>query len=246
MKSADTFSILESGTLEVQGLLPWSSNYTFLMRACKEGKEVEAVYKPQQGERPLWDFAQGTLCLRERAAYLVSAALGWDIVPHTILRDGPHGFGSLQLFINHDPEKHYFTFEGSATHRQQLQQIALFDILINNADRKSGHVLLEQLDDLATPGRLWAIDHGVSFHTDYKLRTVIWEFTGLPLPKDLIADLKLFQERLCSRTHSLYTELKALLTSFELTVLQRRVEKLIKDPVFPEPGPGRHYPWPPV
>jgi hypothetical protein len=146
---ADVLHMLQTGTLEIEGLLPWSSNYTFLVQVCGkldngETKQFEAVYKPRRGERPLWDFAQGTLCSRERAAFLTSSALGWHLTPPTILREGPHGLGSVQLFIPHDPESHYLTFEGNPAYRTQLQQIVLFDILINNADRKSGHVLLQE------------------------------------------------------------------------------------------------------
>ena len=237
MFSADQLlEVLNTGQLEMEGLVPWGSNYTFLVRVCHEQEEIDAIYKPSRGERPLWDFAKGTLCLRERAAYLVSEALSWGLVPPTILRKGPHGRGSLQQYVDHDTEEHYLTFQGR--YIDQLQKIVLFDVIINNADRKSGHVLLG--DD----NRLWAIDHGVSFHTDYKLRTVIWEFAGEPIPADLISDLIAFQTWLEETESDSYQALNKLLTAQEIGALTTRLTRLINQKVFPQPGPGRHYPWP--
>lgn len=230
--------LLEQGEIETEGLLPWGSNYTFLVRVCHDSEINNAVYKPRKGERPLWDFARGTLCQRERAAYLISEALNWELVPPTVIRSGPHGPGSLQLFIEHDPEQHYFTFEGR--YRPQLQRVCLFDILINNADRKSGHVLLGEEE------RLWAIDHGVCFHADNKLRTVIWEFAAEPVPSELLSDLSNLLTRLSDRSDPLVSELGNLLSEVEIKALADRVRKLIRMANFPEPGPGRHYPWPPV
>ena len=246
----DILDVLETGTLDVQGMLPWSSNYTFLIRLCRRDEtgakiEVEAVYKPRRGERPLWDFASGSLCQRERAAFLVSDAMGWDLVPPTVLRDGPHGIGSVQYFVDHDPDRHYFTFEGDPELRPQLQRIALFDVVANNADRKSGHVLIAK-NGGATPPRLWGIDHGICFHSEHKLRTVIWEFAGETIPVRLVNDLKRFRERLSHNDDTVTTKLADLLSQREITALQKRVERLIDTAVFPQPGPGRHYPWPPV
>lgn len=251
---ADIVDFLQHGALQMEGMLPWSSNYTFLVKICdpdtaSPSATVTAVYKPRRGERPLWDFARGTLCQREHAAYLVSEALGWGIVPPTVLRRGPQGIGSVQLFIDHDPEQHYFTFEGDPALRPQLQKIALFDILVNNADRKSGHVLLEERNeqnDVGRSGRLWGIDHGICFHTDYKLRTVIWEFTGQPIPDALRQDLIAFARQLKRPGASVYTALAERLSSREMEALQRRLTQLIGWETFPDPGPGRHYPWPPV
>ncbi|KAA3663078.1 MAG: SCO1664 family protein [Chloroflexi bacterium] len=245
MKTADYLTILESGDLEVQGLLPWSSNYTFMVRVCLNDHEVEAVYKPRRGERPLWDFAQGTLCQRERAAFVVSDALGWHLVPPTVLRQGPNGIGSVQLFVNHDPERHYFTFEGASEFRTILQKFVLLDLLINNADRKSGHVLLEEQNEETQAQRLWAIDHGICFHTEYKLRTVIWEFAGQPIPTELLKELITFQQILT--THSvLQNQLQILLSKAEINALKKRLQAVISQGTFRKPGPGRHYPWPPV
>lgn len=246
MKTAEILGILQSGTLEVEGLLPWSSNYTFLARVCQDGIELSAVYKPRRGERPLWDFIQGTLCQRERAAFLISDALGWDLVPPTVLRQGPNGLGSVQLFVEHDPDQHYFTFEGDPAYRDRLQKIVLLDIVINNADRKAGHVLLEIPGDASLPGRLWAIDHGICFHTDYKLRTVIWEFAGQPVSSRLLVDLRRLQQKLAGEDQTLCAQLEALLTPAEQSALNRRLQAIINKGVFLTPGPGRHYPWPPV
>jgi hypothetical protein len=201
-----------------------------------ESEEIDAIYKPSRGERPLWDFARGTLCLRERAAYLVSEALSWPIVPPTILREGPHGWGSLQFFIDHDPQVHYLTIQGE--YIEQSQQIALFDVIINNADRKSGHVLVDEHD------HLWAIDHGVSFHEEHKLRSVIWDFAGTSISEKLRENLVAFQSWLCYGSDPMLKELGQLLDRTEMEALETRLLRLIEDGVFPHPGPGRHYPWP--
>ncbi len=227
--------LLERGDLASEGVLPWSSNYTFLMRVCDANNEIKAVYKPRRGERPLWDFPTGTLCSRERAAFLVSQALGWQLVPPTVMRHGPHGVGSLQWFVPHNPQEHYFTFEGQFP--DQVQRLALFDVLINNADRKSGHVLLDEHD------HLWGIDHGVCFHTDYKLRSVIWEYAGTTISPDLMADLTAFQQVLASSV-SLRVELSDLLNQGEVQAIGERLNRLLLSGKFPEPGSGRHYPWP--
>jgi hypothetical protein len=243
MNTPDILHLLQTGNIEPQGLLPWSSNYSFLVQVHQAEETVAAIYKPRQGERPLWDFPSGTLCQREVAAYHVSEGLGWDLVPPTILRRGPHGIGSVQYFIPHDPECHYFTFEGSADFRHALQQIVLFDIIINNADRKGGHVLIEDSEDAQPPNRLWTIDHGICFHEEYKLRTVIWEFAGQRIPDNLLADLTRYQARL--RVDQ-FPILQKLLSSAELLALEQRLNSIIRSRIFLQPGPGRHYPWPPV
>ncbi|MGD2079355.1 MAG: SCO1664 family protein [Chloroflexota bacterium] len=234
--TTDIITILEQGQLEMEGLISWGSNYTFLVHLEHESGQLDAIYKPGRGERPLWDFSRGTLCLRERAAYIASEAIGWSLVPPTVLRDGPHGWGSLQFFVDHDPEIHYLTFQGQFV--QQSQRVALFDVLINNADRKSGHVLLGE------DHRLWAIDHGVSFHAEYKLRSVIWDFAGQPIPDPLCDDLISFQSWLSYANDSQLQELRQLLDKSEMEALKERVRRLIVGGVFPSPGSGRHYPWP--
>lgn len=248
MEKAEILNILQTGEIEVEGLMPWSSNYTFLIRVCASQYELSAIYKPRRGERPLWDFPSGTLCHRERAAFLVSDTIGWHIVPPTVLRNGPNGFGSVQLFIeNHDPERHYFTFEGSNQFRDKLQKLTLFDIIINNADRKAGHVLVEEISQSNPDAEeIWAIDHGICFHSQSKLRTVIWEFAGQKIPKNLMTDLTQFQDALATNHRNVRTTLAELLNEEELFALQKRLKNIINEGSFRQPGSGRHYPWPPV
>ena len=227
---------LVSGELELLGLLPNSSNYTFLARATADDEQVLAVYKPRRGEMPLWDFPEGTLCQREVAAYVVARELGWPNVPPTVLREGPEGVGSTQLFVEFDASQHYFTLEG--THADAFRKVALFDVVVNNADRKGGHCLL------GSDGTIWVIDHGVCFSDDPKLRTVIWEYAGEPIPPGLLEDVRSFRERLPGE--DLRMELGALLSFDELSALEERIDSVLLAGVFPEPGPGRPYPWPPV
>ena len=226
---------LERGELEVLGRMPWASNHTFLGRVCLDGEEVLAVYKPRRGERPLWDFPEGTLCQREVASRMVSEALGWAIVPPTVLRSGPLGEGMVQLFIDHDPEQHYFTLRDD--HADRFRQFALFDAVTNNADRKSGHCLL----DIA--GHIWGIDHGVTFHRSVKLRTVIWDFEGEPLPDGLASDLARLDE---SFDADLGRGLAALLAPAEVDAARRRIRWLLSRRVFPSPVTDYPYPWPMV
>lgn len=232
---------LTEGTLDPQGLLPYSSNYNFLVTVDDGRLQVPAVYKPRRGESPLWDFAQGTLCLRERAAFVVSEALGWDLVPPTVLRDGPHGLGSVQFFVDADPNDHYFTVREDARHVLALRQFALFDVLINNADRKSGHCLVDSQD------RLWAIDHGICFHEEHKLRTVIWEFASEPISGELLEDLTAFQTMLADIDDPVGRELADLLSEDEFQALADRLDLLIRERIFPSPLPHRrNFPWPPI
>ena len=227
---------LVSGELELLGLLPNSSNYTFLARATAGDDQVLAVYKPRRGEMPLWDFPEGTLCQREVAAYVVAREIGWPNVPPTVLREGPEGVGSTQLFVEFDTSQHYFTLEG--THADAFRRVALFDVVVNNADRKGGHCLL------APDGAIWVVDHGVCFNEDPKLRTVIWEYAGEPIPPALLEDVRSFRDRLPDE--GIRAELGVLLSPDELTALDERIDDVLRTGVFPEPGPGRPYPWPPV
>lgn len=239
MMSKDHDSILEKlaiGELKVVGQLTWSSNYTFLARVKGPGWELPAIYKPSEGESPLWDFPQGSLACRELAAYLVSESLDWELVPPTILREnGPAGPGSLQFFIDADPNRHYFTF--SKTEKQALRRAAVFDIRINNADRKGGHVLLGEKD------HIWLIDHGVCFHEEYKLRTVIWDFIDEEIPENILAELENFRERL-RRDANLQNDLGKLLSAQEYGAMIDRAEWLLRSRYFPPPGTDRPYPWP--
>jgi uncharacterized repeat protein (TIGR03843 family) len=210
--------------------MPWSSNSTFLVQVCFDDQSMRAVYKPGRGERPLWDFPPD-LYKREVAAYVVSEALGWELVPETILRDGPYGEGSLQRFVPADFEQHYFTLMEFPEHHDALQAICTFDLLLNNADRKGGHCLLGE------DGKLWSVDHGLCFHVDPKLRTVMWDFEGLPLPDVLLPDLARFAV-------ALPDELARLLDEEELDALAARAAALVEKPVFPPARSARPYPWP--
>ncbi len=228
--------MLEHGSLEILGRLPYSSNYTFLATACLEGSEVRAVYKPRRGERPLWDFPEGTLAAREVAAYTISDAGGWGVVPPTVLRtDAPMGEGSLQEFIEHDPNRHYFVL--AEERLQDFLSLAAFDIVINNADRKGGHVIED------ATGKLWAVDHGLSFNTEDKLRTVIWEFSGDPLDGAVIAQLTALKDMLLD-SEGLGGDLGSLLSPPEAAATLLRVEALLAEGVFPVPESEYRLPWP--
>lgn len=211
--------------------MPWSSNATFLATVRFEGEQRAAIYKPHRGERPLWDFPDG-LFKREVAAYEVSAALGWDVVPGTVLRhDAPLGPGSLQRFVDADFEQHYFTLLDDQGWHDELRRIGVFDLVVNNADRKSGHCLLAE-------ERIWAIDNGLCFHPQPKLRTVIWDFGGTPVPAHLKADLRRFAD-------DPPPGLSRLLGEREIEALVRRARAASRLDVFPAPDPNsRPYPWP--
>jgi uncharacterized repeat protein (TIGR03843 family) len=237
----EVLETLTHGELAEQGLLPYSSNHSFLVTVTHQGMTLPAVYKPRRGENPLWDFEWGTLCQRETAAYLVSKSLGWDLVPPTVLRDGTRGIGSVQLFIPNNDNEHYFTVQEDARFVTTLRRLALFDYVVNNADRKSGHCLVG-LDN-----RLWAIDHGICFHTEYKLRTVIWEFSDMPIDTELYDDLKKLHACLLDENGSLAQALCQLLTSAERAALVARTKTLLQQRTFPAPPVHRrNYPWPPI
>jgi hypothetical protein len=231
-----TLRILAQGEIHLEGEFLWGSNYTFLARVADATGERLAVYKPQQGERPLWDFPEGSLAARETAAWVTSRALGWDLVPPTVLReDGPLGAGSLQLFLDLDFDHHYFEF--NSDERALLRPAAAFDVLINNADRKGGHILRGR------DGHLWLIDHGVCFHEEDKLRTVIWDFAGEAIPDALLNDIERFEVELVADTqHRL--GLSPLLTEQEIAGLSARARRMLQDRRYPTPGPDRPYPWP--
>jgi uncharacterized repeat protein (TIGR03843 family) len=234
---SDAERLLASGSVEVLGLLPRASNDTFLVRVCGADAERLAVYKPRSGETPLWDFPEGTLAQREVAAYLVARSLGWPGVPPTVLRDGPDGLGSVQLFVEMDPRgEHFFTLREDRA--DDFRRIAAFDAIVNNADRKSGHCLLDERE------RIFVIDHGVCFHQEPKLRSVIWEFAGEPLPVDVGDDLGRLTRELTRGP--LRGELLELLDPEEVRALEDRAAALLAAGVFPHPGPGRSFPWPPV
>jgi hypothetical protein len=226
-------TILTHGDYELRGQFMLGSNYTFLVDVHHEGKSIKAVYKPSKGEQPLWDFPDNTLALREVAAYQLSEALGFHIVPVTVYRDdGPHGPGSLQQYIEYDFEYHYFNF--TVEEKQKLRPVVLFDILANNADRKGSHVFFE--DDTR---HLFAIDHGICFHEETKLRTVIWDFAGQAIPDELLAHL--------SAAGSWSSLFEPYLNSREIEALFMRAEELYESKIFPRPLQGRRaYPYPPI
>ena len=220
------------GKIELQGQFMLGSNYTFLVDVTHAGETIPAVYKPSRGERPLWDFEENTLALREVAAYLVSEALGFGLVPYTAFReDGPYGPGSLQQYIEFDPNHHYFNFTDDE--KAALQPVALFDLLCNNADRKGSHVLFD------ADRKLWAIDHGLCFHAEDKLRTVIWDFAGEPIPASLLS--------LLSGLSAVRADLTRYLTPEEIAALASRAQSLAQTRLFPSPPKDRRaFPYPPV
>ena len=228
--------IFQQGKLELKGQFMLGSNYTFLVDVHYQGKTYPAVYKPSKGEQPLWDFPDNTLAQREVAAYLVSEALDFHFVPFTTLRnDGPHGPGSLQQYIEFNPEYHYFNF--SDDDKSKLKSVVLFDLLVNNADRKGSHVFFDN-----DSHKLWAIDHGICFHELDKLRTVIWDFAGEPIPDDLLSCISHLPS-----DRSLLADLEAYLSPREVSALKSRAKALTASRVFPQPPQGRRsYPYPPI
>ena len=228
-------AFLASGELELLGRIPWASNATMLAKLTHEGLEGLAVYKPARGERPLWDFPTGTLYRREVAAYLVSEQLGWRLVPPTLARDGPLGVGSVQLYVNADPE--VTAFELLADGHPSLARIAAFDVVTNNADRKAGHCLAGQ------DGRVWAIDHGLCFHVQAKLRTVLWDLAGTRLEASILADLETLAAE-AAGGGELAAGLGELLDGDELAAMARRARALVRAGRLPAPRGDRAYPWP--
>lgn len=231
-------SALREGKLQIEGQFLYGSNYTFMVRCQYQEIRFKAVYKPLQGERPLWDFPLQTLARREVAAFLLSDHIGWGLVPPTVfrIRNAPMGAGSLQYFIEHDPEIHYFTL--SEKKRGALPEVVLFDLLINNADRKGGHILV------GPDGKLWLIDHGLSFHAEEKLRTVVWDHAGQPIPENLLSAVEEIIHDLSSSS-TLYHYLQPHLSDLEIEALKLRAEQLVKKAEFPMPPEDRRaYPWP--
>ncbi len=232
MAATVAVDVLTRGGLTVKGRLPWSSNATLLVEAELDGATALGVYKPERGERPLWDFPSG-LFRRELAAWYLSEALGWGLVPLTVAREeAPYGEGSVQLFIPADFEQHYFTLREEERHHDRLRRICAFDLVANNADRKSGHCLLGE------DGLIYAIDNGLCFHVEPKLRTVIWEFADEPLPPALLGDLR----RLAAGP--VPAAVAALIDADEGRALLKRARALVKIGRFPTDTVGRGYPWP--
>lgn len=226
-------AVLDTATVEIEGRMPWSSNATFrCFLLDTEGEQLgQAIYKPLQGERPLWDFEPG-LHRREVAAYRLSAATGLHLVPPTVLRDGPLGEGSLQWYVDADHQQHYFTlYETRPELHDRLREFAFFDLLANNTDRKSGHVLIDAEDGL------WGIDHGLCFSADTKIRTVIWEFGGTDIPPHLLATAR-------ELIDAVPREVAELLADDEVEALRERAAWLLDRGTFPVDHSGRAYPWP--
>jgi uncharacterized repeat protein (TIGR03843 family) len=236
-------SALQNEKIAIQGEFLWGSNYTYLVNVEFEGAKIPAVYKPTRGERPLWDFPASSLARREVAAYILSEALGWRLVPPTVYRQkGPFGPGSLQQYIEHDVDYHYFNL--SQEDHQRLRPAALFDLLANNADRKGSHILIDP------DNHIWLIDHGICFHVEDKLRTVIWDFAGEVLPEDLCAEITQLRGNLPGadgKRSELFFSLQPYLSDEEIDAIGQRVERLLSIGRFPNPHPNRRpYPWPPV
>ena len=228
--------LLRCGTVVKSGLIPWGSNYTFLVAldvaqpACLLG-----VYKPRRGEAPLWDFPDGTLYKREYAAFVLSEALGWRLVPPTVIRDGPDGIGTVQLYMHHQrDEADYFSIRD---HRiREVKTMAVFDLIANNTDRKAGHCLQDENGDV------WGIDHGLTFNLHSGLRTVIWDFGGERIPKRLLRDIR----RVCDDLEAeqgRVDELRELLSAAEIAGLCERMHTLLRKPILPDLQRRRSVPW---
>jgi hypothetical protein len=232
--------LLEHGELTIQGQFLQGSNFTFLGKSTLGDETIDIVYKPTRGERPLWDFPQRTLAKREVAAYMLSQELGWELVPPTVYRRKklPIGPGSVQVYIEHNPLYHYFSLEKDD--RARLKPAALFDLLTNNADRKGSHILVDE------SGHIWLIDHGLCFHREPKLRTVIWDFIGQPIPDELKKDMIRILPQL-ARESDFAGRLHACLSWSEINALSSRCALLLSTGVFPEAdGSRRAYPYPPL
>jgi hypothetical protein len=236
----DPFAFLERGRIEAIELIPWGSNYTFAaVLVADDGARCYAVYKPRRGEVPLRDFPSGSLYKREVAAYRFAQHLGWDLVPPTVIREeGPHGIGSLQLYVEPRAGASGQYERLRESHRCDLQRMAVFDVLANNADRKGGHCLLD------VRGHVWGIDHGLTFHAVPKLRTVIWDYCGEPIPTELVSVLHgMRADR--RRLTALERDLRSLLSDQEWDALLLRWDRLLANPCFPNLDPYRNVPWPP-
>ena len=236
LTAAQLRKALLEGEISSPELVPEGSNYTFLVRVSQGSQSMYAIYKPRDGERPLWDFPRGSLYKREYAAYLVSQALSWDFIPCTVIRGGPYGVGAVQQFIDVEPHSSYFTIRQEAP--KELERIALFDCLSNNADRKASHCFRD------TRGAIWSIDHGLTFHPEHKLRTVIWDFEGEPISAPLLEQMASFLESLYTEG-DLTSQLQQLLEDEELWALRSRIQSLLTTGRFPPPDPfRRNVPWP--
>ncbi len=223
------FNLLRHGEFQTCELTPLGSNYTFVASLNLGDRTGKAIYKPRDGEVPLWDFPRGTLYKREYGAYLLSQVLGWNFIPYTIIRDGPYGIGSVQQYVEHDPRLNYYTL-GDAD-AEELRMICCFDIVANNTDRKANHVLVD------AKGKLWGIDQGLTFHSDTKIRTVIWDFGGEAIPDEYLESLTRLLGQFLNPT-STFRELLDLLLPEEVTALQKRIQWVLSERAYPG-LPGR-------
>lgn len=230
-EDAAAVEVLRRGDVEVLGMMPWSSNGTFLVKVSIDAEHLPAIYKPERYERPLWDFPGG-LWRREVAASVMSDHMGADLVPTTVRRDdAPLGVGSMQAFVPARFDEHYFTMRDEEALLPVLRRLCAFDVVINSADRKSGHCLLDG-------ARVWAIDNGLSFHVEDKLRTVIWDFAGEPVPDDVLRSIDAMLGAPVPQ------ELGGLLDDDEIDAIRRRAAALLGAGRFPHDRSGRRVPWP--
>ncbi|MFL6240535.1 MAG: SCO1664 family protein [Actinomycetes bacterium] len=232
---ATALRLLTDGELDIQGRLVDASNATLFCNVELEGLAAACVYKPIAGERPLWDFPEGTLAHREVAAYAVSEAVGWGVVPPTVMRDGPFGPGMCQLWIDVDE-----TVDVAALARSdlpQLRRMAIFDAVVNNADRKGGHLLP------TTDGHIFGVDHGVCFSVENKLRTLLWRWRGQRIEPDYLEALQQLRVDLDA---ALCQQLSGLLSAPELHATRRRIDRLVATRKYPQPSEDwPAVPWPP-
>jgi uncharacterized repeat protein (TIGR03843 family) len=235
-QDTDAIEFLQQAVMGNSWLIPNASNYTFLVELTLEERSGYGIYKPRSGEASLWDFPENTLFLRECSSYEVSKLLGWELVPPTVQREGEYGIGSLQLYVPPIPQSTYFSLRD--VHPDEALRLAVFDVVVNNADRKGGHCFE------ALTGGIWGIDHGLTFHTEHKLRTVIWDFALQPVPEALQADL--FELMACLETPNTEatTALREMLAADEFDALLKRTSRLLEAPILPEPRSRRDVPWP--
>ncbi len=227
---------LSEWTITGIGLHPGGSNYVFVVRLADGDDEIYGIYKPAAGERPLRDFPYGTLHQREWAAYLIANQLGWPAVPPTVVREGPHGIGSVQLFIDADFTKHYFNMRDEML--DDFMPVAMFDVLVNNADRKGGACLLD------AEGTIWAVDHGLTFNPMARRRTVMFEFNGLPYSEESISSIEKLLVEIEKKSSNFSKNLTDTLDEHELDSLRRRGEEMLESKVFPLLDPDWNVPWP--
>lgn len=233
----DALELLRGGDLSVEGRLMDASNATMYCAISADGVSAGCVYKPIAGERPLWDFPDGTLAGREVAAFEISSASGWDIVPPTVYRDGPLGPGMVQLWIAEDDATELGTLL-RMRENAPLRRIAVFDAVINNADRKGGHLLPTR------NGHIFGVDHGVSFHVEDKLRTVLWQWAGKRLPEEAVDTLSGLRAQL---EGALCEQISAMLAPREVRRTVRRIEGMLASLRHPRPSDDwPAVPWPPI